>query len=117
MCGAHRAHHCTCVAVPHRWPGMDHMALDRGIHRHTPHRARGTSRKDGGIVMTRLASGLPKGDANGLYAIAHQLLDDPLQRHVVVAVVDCSKITTDTATGARDATVRVLRIEQVHPDD
>ena len=38
-------------------------------------------------------------------------------KHVVVAVVDCSKITTDTGTGAREATIRVLRIEQVHPDD
>lgn len=67
--------------------------------------------------MTRLSSGLPKGDENGLTAIARQLIDDPLERHVVIAVVDCSKITVDTATGAREATVRVLRIEQVHPDD
>lgn len=68
--------------------------------------------------MARLSAALPK-DAtkNGLDAIARELLDDPLKRHLVIAVVDCSKITTDTATGARDATVRVLRIEQVHPDD
>ena len=68
--------------------------------------------------MTRLAAALPK-DAtkNGLDAIASELLLDPLKRHLVLAVVDCSKITTDTATGDCDATVRVLRIEQVHPDD
>lgn len=68
--------------------------------------------------MTRLSAALPKDPTkNGLNAIARELLDDPLTRHLVIAVVDCSKITTDTATGARDATVRVLRIEQVHPDD
>ena len=68
--------------------------------------------------MTRLAAALPK-DAtkNGLDAIASELLLEPLKRHLVLAVVDCSKITTDTATGDCDATVRVLRIEQVHPDD
>lgn len=68
--------------------------------------------------MSRLSSALPKDPTkNGLEAIAHDLLEDPLRRHLVVAVVDCSKITEDTATGAREATVRVLRIEQVHPDD
>lgn len=67
--------------------------------------------------MPRLQSGLPKGDANGLSAIARHLIDAPLDRHLVLAVVDCSKITTDTATGEQEATVRVLRIERVHPDD
>lgn len=68
--------------------------------------------------MPRLASALPKeADQNGLHAIARELLIDPLKRHVVIAVVDCSKITTDTGTGSTEATVRVLRIEQVHPDD
>lgn len=68
--------------------------------------------------MPRLSSSLPKdADQNGLYAIARELLDDPLRRHVVLAVVDCSKITTDTSTGAREPTVRILRIEQVAPAD
>ena len=68
--------------------------------------------------MTRLATALPKDPTkNGLAAIAGDLLLDPLKRHLVVAVVDCSKITTDTGTGDCDVTVRVLRIEQVHPDD
>lgn len=68
--------------------------------------------------MARLASGLPKdADQNGLFAIARELIEDPLRRHVVIAVVDCSKITTDTQTGAREATIRVRRIEQVHPGD
>jgi hypothetical protein len=68
--------------------------------------------------MPRLAAALPKDPTkNGLAAIASELLLDPLKRHLVVAVVDCSKITTDTGTGDCEATVRVLRIEQVHPDD
>lgn len=67
--------------------------------------------------MTRLSSGLPKGDANGLDAIARSLVDDPHERHVVVAVVDCSKITMNTDTDEAVATVRVRRIERVHPED
>jgi hypothetical protein len=68
--------------------------------------------------MPKLSSGLPKeADRNGLYALAGKLLNDPTERHVVVAVVDCSKITTNTDTGEREATVRVLRIEAVAPQD
>jgi hypothetical protein len=44
--------------------------------------------------MTKLASSLPGGDANGLTALARQLIDSPHDIHVVVALVDCKKITT-----------------------
>lgn len=68
--------------------------------------------------MPRLSPALPKDSSkNGLNAIASELLLDPLRRHLVIALVDCSKIVTDTATGDAEATVRVLRIEQVAPDD
>lgn len=68
--------------------------------------------------MPRLSARLPKDPTqNGLEAIARDLLDDPLKRRIVIAVVDCSKITTDTETGEREATVRVRRIEQVNPAD
>ncbi|GAB2613730.1 hypothetical protein GCM10027067_26620 [Pseudactinotalea suaedae] len=68
--------------------------------------------------MPKLSSGLPKeADRNGLYALAAALLNNPHERHVVLAVVDCSKITTSTDTGEREATVRVLRIEAVAPQD
>ncbi len=68
--------------------------------------------------MPRLSSGLPKeADRNGLYALAARLLNDPSERHLVLAVVDCSKISIDTDTGEREATVRVLRIEAVAPMD
>lgn len=66
----------------------------------------------------RMTNGLPKeSEENGLIDIARELLKEPLRRIPVVGVVDCSKITTDTTTGAREATVRVLRLEAVHPDD
>lgn len=67
--------------------------------------------------MTRLASGLPKGPENGLDAIARSLIADPTARRVVIAVVDCSRLTTNTDTDETVATVRVLRVEQVHPGD
>ena len=67
--------------------------------------------------MTKLASALPKGDGNGLTAIARDLIDDPHRKHVVIAVLDCSKITTSTDTGEVEATVRVRRIERILPID
>lgn len=69
-------------------------------------------------MAIRMTNGLPKeSEENGLIDIARELLKEPLKRIPVVGVVDCSKITTDTSSGAREATVRVLRLEQVHPDD
>jgi hypothetical protein len=68
--------------------------------------------------MTKLNSGLPKDPGkNGLAWIGRDLLNNPQNRHIMLAVVDCSKITTDTDTGSREPTARVLRIERVHPDD
>ena len=60
---------------------------------------------------------LPVGDANGLAAIAAELIEDPGRLHVMIAVIDCAKVTTKTDTGDRLATVRVRRIERVLPDD
>ncbi len=69
--------------------------------------------------MPKLSSGLPKEpDDNGLIDIARSLMRGKrLERVVVMAVVDCSRITTDQTNGAQDATIRILRMEQVHPDD
>lgn len=68
--------------------------------------------------MTKLSSGLPKETSgNGLSAIARDLVVNPMNRHVMIAVVDCSKITTDTSTGLMEPTARVLRIERVAPQD
>jgi hypothetical protein len=67
--------------------------------------------------MTRLASGLPKGDGNGLDSLARQLIDEPASVHVIVALVDCKKITTDTDTGDVEPTARVRRIEVISDED
>ena len=67
--------------------------------------------------MTRLASALPKGDGNGLEAIARQLIDTPQEIHVVVALVDCKKLTVDNDTGDVEATARIRRIEAITDDD
>ena len=67
--------------------------------------------------MTKLASGLPKGEANGLDALARKLIDCPEDVHVVVMLIDCKKITTDIDDGAIEPTARIRRIEVVRPED
>jgi len=68
--------------------------------------------------MTKLSSGLPKDpERNGLAWIGRDLLTNPQNRHLMLAIIDCSRITTDTDTGMREPTARVLRIERVHPQD
>ena len=67
--------------------------------------------------MAKLASGLPKGDGNGLAAIERELIDNPHDVHVVVALVDCKKTSTDNDTGEIIATARIRRIEAITEDD
>lgn len=65
-----------------------------------------------------MASGLPK-DAtkNGLTSIARDLLNEPLRRRVVLALIDSPKYTGNNETGEQEPVVRILRIEPVAPDD
>lgn len=67
--------------------------------------------------MTKLASTLPGGDGNGLTAIARKLIDKPHDVHVVIALVDCKKVTIDNDNGESVPTARVRRIEVVDRDD
>ena len=67
--------------------------------------------------MAKLSSGLPKGDGNGLTAIERELIDNPHDVHVVVALVDCKKTSTDNDTGEIIATARIRRIEAITEDD
>ena len=67
--------------------------------------------------MTNLASNLPKGDGNGLVALAADLVQHPHNVHVVVALVDCSKTTTNNDTGEVVPTARVRRIEAITEAD
>jgi hypothetical protein len=67
--------------------------------------------------MTKLAAGLPKGEGNGLNALARKLIDAPEEIHVVVALIDCKKITTDIDGGDVEATARIRRIEAIEEGD
>lgn len=65
-----------------------------------------------------LAATLPAGDANGLAAIAGELVTHPARAHVIVAIVDTKTVKTNVDDGTRVATVRVRRIEVIgDPDD
>jgi hypothetical protein len=67
--------------------------------------------------MTRLAPGLPSGDANGLSAISRRLINSPHAITAVVALVDCSRLLTDTDTGDVEPTARIRRIEPIVGED
>lgn len=67
--------------------------------------------------MTKLGSSLPAGDGNGLAAITADLVANPHDIHVVVALVDCKKTTTDNDSGEVIPTVRVRRIEAITAED
>lgn len=59
-----------------------------------------------------LSAALPPGDRNGLEAIERALLDNPGQAQMVVAMVNCSKVTTTQAKDRKVvATARILNIE------
>lgn len=67
--------------------------------------------------MTKLASVLPKGDGNGLDAIARPLVERPHDMHVVIGLVDCKKTTTDNDSGEVEPTARIRRVEVIAADD
>lgn len=60
-----------------------------------------------------LSGALPAGEANGLAAIARDLVEHPTAAHVIVAIIDTKSIRTLVDDGTRVATVRVRRIEAI----
>jgi hypothetical protein len=65
-------------------------------------------------AVIKLAGKLPpEADNNGLDAIAARLTAEPGKFHVLVMVVDCSKIELSTDTGERIPTARIRAIEAV----
>lgn len=66
--------------------------------------------------MTKLASSLPSGEANGLASLARKLIDNPAEVHVVIALVDCKSVTTDVDSGDITPTARIRRIEPITGD-
>ena len=66
--------------------------------------------------MTKLKSGLSKGQGDGLSAVARLALRSPRRRQMAIVICDCSQITVDTETQAKEATIRVIRLEKIAPD-
>ncbi|QOR55798.1 MAG: hypothetical protein YHS30scaffold324_30 [Catenulispora phage 69_17] len=64
-------------------------------------------------MSIKLASALPKGTANGLEPIVLPLCAEPERYQVVLAIVDCKEIKTDTDTGEVIPTMRIRRIEAI----
>ncbi|MGH3190004.1 MAG: hypothetical protein ACRDOL_22615 [Streptosporangiaceae bacterium] len=64
-----------------------------------------------------VAGKLPDGDGNGLMAIRSALIRRPHKCHVVIGIVDCSKITTDPDSGVIKPTARFRRLEVITDDD
>lgn len=62
-------------------------------------------------LAVTLSGTLPKDASNGLGAIAQHLAANPDDVHVIVALVDCSKITTNTDTGEIIPTARIRAVE------
>lgn len=60
---------------------------------------------------------LPKGDENGLYSIASELISDQKKYRAIVAIVDCRRVSIDSDTGEETATIRIRRAEVVLPAD
>lgn len=68
-------------------------------------------------MSVKLASQLPPGAANGVGPIVGDLCRDPEKMQVVIAIVDCKNITTDTDTGDVIPTMRIRRIEAITGPD
>jgi hypothetical protein len=62
-------------------------------------------------MSVTLAGKLPADDRNGLGTISAALVDNPDAVHVIIALVDCSKVITSTDTGDIVPTARIRAIE------
>lgn len=64
-------------------------------------------------ALAYLSGRLPDGDANGLYALVPDLVADPAAVRVVVALVDCVKVTQLVDAGGTVPTLRIRRVEAI----
>jgi hypothetical protein len=60
---------------------------------------------------------LPRGDKNGLAAVADALLKEPLRTRAALIVFDCKRGTEDYDLADTVLTVRIRRVELVLPGD
>lgn len=64
----------------------------------------------------KLSSQLPGGSANGLDRLESALLANPHGQQVIILIVDCKQIATDTDSEEQEATARIKRAEWVTDD-
>ncbi|OLT46477.1 hypothetical protein BJF85_16670 [Saccharomonospora sp. CUA-673] len=66
--------------------------------------------------MAKISTSLPVDNRNGLDKIAASMVDNPEQRHIIVAIVDTKTIATDCDTGDVTPTARIRAIEGLTVD-
>lgn len=66
-------------------------------------------------MTVRMTGKLPEN--NGLGSIADMLVREPHGKHIVIAVIDCARITIDTDTDEAVPVARIRRIEVIRGDD
>lgn len=67
--------------------------------------------------MAKLSGKLPAGNRNGIADLESAFVKDPTRQHVLIVVTDTAKITENVDTGDSEPTLRILRVEQIHPED
>ena len=63
----------------------------------------------------KLRAALPK--RHGLDSLVAAMVSAPQATHLVVGIIDCSRLTTDTDTGEVEPTARLLHIDVVLDQD
>jgi hypothetical protein len=69
------------------------------------------------MADAKLGGTLPKGEGDGLSAIAPDLVRDPHRLRVVMAIIDCKKVVTDHDSGDIIPVARIRRVEVVRGED
>jgi len=65
----------------------------------------------------KLSARLPSNTHDGTGPAAAVMLTEPHRRHVLLVIVDCDQIATDTDTDVQTPRARILRVETVHESD
>lgn len=69
------------------------------------------------MTEVSMSGKLPRGDANGLGAIARQLIRDPEKVHALIVLVDCTRLVTEVDTGETIPVMRIRRAEAIRKSD
>ena len=69
------------------------------------------------MTEVSLSSRLPRGDGNGLGAIARDLIHNPEKIHALIVLVDCTKLITEVDSGETIPLLRIRRAEAIRKSD